>query len=131
MKNVSTFLLLSIAMLALTVAEARAADRLQPGQWETTISAGERESVMQICVTAAHASAVNGDEKTFEASVLKAAQDAGCTVKEVKVSGNQVTVDATCAGTQATTTTTYHGDRYEQVSSNGSKVSAKRVGPCP
>ena len=35
------------------------------------------ERVTQICVTAAHASAVNGDEKTFEASVLKAAQDAG------------------------------------------------------
>jgi hypothetical protein len=131
MKSISTSLLLSIAMLALTVAEARAADRLQPGQWETTISAGERERVTQICVTAAHASAVNGDEKMFEASVLKAAQDAGCTIKDVKVSGNQVTVDATCGGIQATSTTTYHGDRYEQVSSNGSKVSAKRVGPCP
>jgi flagellar capping protein FliD len=131
MKHISTSVLLSIAMLALTVAEARAADRLQPGQWETTISAGGRDRVMQICVTAADASAVNGDEKTFEASVLKTAQDAGCTVKEVKVSGNQVTVDATCGGMQATSTTPYHGDRYEQVSSNGSKVSAKRVGPCP
>jgi hypothetical protein len=131
MKHISTSVLLSIAMLALTVAEARAADRLQPGQWETTISTGERERVMQICVTAANASTVNGDEKTFEASVLKTAKDAGCTVKDVKVSGNQVTVDTTCGGMQATTTTTYHGDWYEQVSSNGSKVSAKRVGPCP
>jgi flagellar capping protein FliD len=131
MKNISTSLLLSIATLALTVAEARAADRLQPGQWETTISAGGQDRVMQICVTTAETSAVNGDEKTFEASVLKTAQNAGCTVKDVKVSGNQVTVDATCGGMQATSTTTYHGDWYEQVSSNGSKVRAKRVGPCP
>ena len=131
MKNISTSLLLSIAMLALTVAEVRAADRVQPGQWETTITAGGRDRVMKSCVTVAEASAANGDEKTFQASVVKTAQDAGCTVKDVKVSGNQVTSDATCGGMQATSTTTYHGDWYEQVSSNGSKVRAKRVGPCP
>ena len=131
MKNISTSLLLSITMLALTVAEVRAADRVQPGQWETTISAGGRDRVLTSCVTAAEASAANGDEKTFQVSVVKTAQDAGCTVKDVKVSGNQVTSDATCGGMQATSTTTYHGDWYEQVSSNGSKVRAKRVGPCP
>ena len=131
MKNISTSLLLSIAMLALTVAEVRAADRVQPGQWETTISAGGQDRVMKSCVTAAEASAANGDDKTFQASVVKIAQDAGCTIKDVKVSGNQVTSDATCGGMQATSTTTYHGDWYEQVSSNGSKVHAKRVGPCP
>jgi hypothetical protein len=131
MKNISTSLLLSIAMLALTVAEARAADRLQPGQWETTISAGGRDRAMQICVTAADARAVNGNEKTFEASVLKTAQDAGCTVKDVKVSGNQVTSDATCGGHQSTSTTTYHGDWFEVTSSTGAKVVAKRIGACP
>ena len=131
MKNISTSLLLSITMLALTVAEVRAADRVQPGQWETTISAGGRDRVLTSCVTAAEASAANGDEKTFRASVVKAAEEAGCTVKDVKVSGNQVTSDATCGGMQATSTTTYHGDWYEQTSSNGTKVRAKRVGACP
>jgi hypothetical protein len=118
-------------MLALTVTDAYAADRVQPGQWETTITAGGRDRVMKACVTVAEASVANGDEKTFQASVVKTAQDAGCTVKDVKVSGNQVTSDATCGGMQATSTTTYHGDWYEQTSSNGTKVRAKRVGACP
>ena len=131
MKTFSTSLLLSIAMLALTVTAAHAADRVQAGQWETTITAGGRDRVLKSCVTAAEANAANGDEKTFRASVVKTAEDAGCTVKDVKVSGNQVTSDASCGGMQATSTTTYHGDWYEQTSSNGTKVRAKRVGACP
>jgi Protein of unknown function (DUF3617) len=131
MKNISTSVLLSIAMLALTVAEVRATDRVHPGQWETTISAGGQDRVMKSCVTAAEASAANGDEKTFRDSVVKTAQDAGCTVKDVKVSGNQVTSDATCGGHQSTSTTTYHGDWFEVTSSTGTKVVAKRIGACP
>lgn len=131
MKNITASVLLPIVMLALMAAEALAADRVQPGQWETTISGGGQERVMKNCISAAEASAANGDDKTFQASVVKIAQDAGCTIKDVKVSGNQVTSDATCAGVHATSTTTYHGDWYEQVSSNGSTVRAKRVGPCP
>jgi len=131
LKKFSRSLLLAMAMLALTVAGARAADRVQPGQWETTITAGARDRVLKSCVTAAEANAANGDEKMFRASVVKTAEDAGCTVKDVKVSGNQVTSDATCGGMQATSTTTYHGDWYEQTSSNGTKVRAKRVGACP
>lgn len=131
MKNTSASVLLFVALLALTVAVAHAADRVHPGQWETTISAGGRDRVMKSCVTAAEANAANGDEKTFRDSVVKTAEQAGCTIKDVKVSGNQVVSDATCGGHQATSTTTYHGDWYEQTSSNGSKVSAKRVGACP
>lgn len=131
MKEFSTSLLLPIAMLALSVAGARAADRVQAGQWETTISAGARDRVMKSCVTAAEANAANGDEKTFRASLVKSAEGAGCTVKDVKVSGNQVISDSTCGGHQNTSTTTYHGDWYEQTSSNGTKVRAKRVGACP
>jgi hypothetical protein len=131
LKTISTSLLLSIAMLALTVTAACAADRVRAGQWETTITAGARDRVMKSCVTAAEANAANGDEKTFRASVVKAAEEAGCTVKDVKVSGNQVISDGTCSGHQNTSTTTYHGDWYEQTSSNGTKVRAKRVGACP
>jgi hypothetical protein len=118
-------------MLALAAAAARATDRVQPGQWETTITAGARDRVLKSCVTAAEANVANGDEKTFQQSVVKTAEDAGCTVKDVKVSGNKVISDATCAGHQNTSTTTYHGDWYEQTSSNGTKVRAKRVGACP
>jgi len=118
-------------MLALTITAAHAADRVQPGQWETTITSGGRDRVLKSCVTAAEANVANGDEKTFQQSVVKTAEDAGCTVKDVKVSGNQVISDASCGGHQNTSTTTYHGDWYEQTSSNGTKVRAKRVGACP
>ena len=92
MKKFSTSFLLSIAMLALAAAAARATDRVQPGQWETTITAGARDRVLKSCVTAAEANVANGDEKTFQQSVVKTAEDAGCTVKDVKVSGNQAKV---------------------------------------
>ena len=118
-------------MLALTITAAHAADRVQPGQWETTITAGGRDRVMKSCVTAAEANTANGDEKTFRESMVKTAEQAGCKVKDVKVSGNQVIADSTCGGMQNTSTTTYHGDWYEQTSSNGTKVRAKRVGACP
>ena len=131
MKNFRTALLLSIAMLALTVAAAHAADRVQAGQWETTITSGARDRVLKSCVTAAEASAANGDEKTFRDSIVKAAEQAGCTVKEVKVDGNNVVSDSTCGGMQNTSKTIYHGDWYEQTSSNGTKVRAKRIGACP
>lgn len=130
MKPCRAVLLLSIAMLALTAAVAQGADRIQAGQWETTITAGGRDRVMTHCVTAAEAVAANGDEQTFRASVVKTAEDAGCTVKDVKVSGNMVRSDATCGGMQSTSSTIYHGDWYEQTSANGTKVRAKRVGAC-
>lgn len=117
-------------MLALTAAAAQGADRIQAGQWETTITAGGRDRVMTHCVTAAEAATANGDEQTFRASVVKTAEDAGCTVKDVKVSGNMVRSDATCGGMQSTSSTIYHGDWYEQTSANGTKVRAKRVGAC-
>jgi hypothetical protein len=130
-KNSSAPLVLSIALLALSVVTAQAADRVNPGQWEITIGDGPPGTGMKSCVTAAHAHVVNGDDKTFEESLAKAAGEAGCTVKEVKVSGNQVTINSVCAGEQNMNTTTYHGDWYEQVNSNGVKVIAKRIGACP
>jgi hypothetical protein len=71
------------------------------------------------------------DDKTFRESVVKSAEEAGCTVKDVKVSGNQVISNAVCQGKQNMGTTTYHGDSYEQVNSSGTKVRAKRIDACP
>lgn len=131
MKNVSTSLVLSITMLALSVTPARAADRVHAGQWEITIGDGAQGAPMRSCVTAAHASVANGDDKAFQEYLVKAAGEVGCTVKDLKVSGNQVTIDSVCAGEQNMNTTTYHGDWYEQVNSNGMTIRAKRIGDCP
>ena len=130
MKDISRLLLLSVATVALSVASAHAADRVHAGQWETTIDSGARTRVMKSCVTPAEADAANGDEKTFRESLAKAIAGTGCTVSEVKVSGNQVVTSSLCSGKKGTSTTNYHGDSYEQVSSNGTKVHAKRIGSC-
>jgi hypothetical protein len=131
MKNISAPLVLLITMLALNVTVARAADRVQAGQWEITIGDGAPGTAMTRCVTAAHANIANGDDKTFRESLVKAAEEVGCTVKDVKVSGNQVILNTVCGGEENMNTTIYHGDWYEQVNSNGIKVSARRVGACP
>ena len=131
MKNISALLLLWIAMLALSVTTARAADRVHAGQWEITIGDGAQGAPMRSCVTAAHANVANGDDKAFQQYLVKAAEEVGCTVKDVKVSGNQVTIASVCAGEQNMNTTTYHGDWHEQVNSNGMKILAKRIGACP
>jgi len=131
MKSITAALVLSIMTLALSVTLARGADRVQPGQWEITIGDGAQAAPMRSCVTAAHANVANGEDKSFRAYLVKAAEEAGCTVKDVKVSGNQVAIDSVCAGEQNMNTTTYHGDWYEQINSNGTKVRAKRIGACP
>ena len=87
--------------------------------------------MMASCATHRPFRGVNGDDKTFREYLVKAAEEVGCTVKDVKVSGNQVTIDSVCAGQQNLNTTTYHGDWYEQVNSNGMKIRAKRIGACP
>jgi hypothetical protein len=130
MKHGSIPLVLSIAFLALGPAPAGAADRVRPGQWEITFGDGTPGTAIKSCVTAAHANVVNGDDKIFQESLVKAAEEVGCTVKEIKVSGNQVTINSVCGGEQNMNTTTYHGDWYEQVNSNGARVLAKRIGAC-
>ena len=131
MKNISAPLVLSVTILALGVTPAPAADRVHSGQWEITIGDGAQGAPMRSCVTTAQASVANADDKTFQEYLVKAAEEVGCTVKDVKVSGNQVTIDSVCAGEQNMNTTTYHGDWYEQVNSNGMKIRARRIGACP
>ena len=131
MKNISAPLVLSVTILVLGVTPAPAADRVHSGQWEITIGDGVQGAPMRSCVTAAQANVANADDKTFQEYLVKAAGEVGCTVKDVKVSGNQVTIDSVCAGEQNLNTTTYHGDWYEQVNSNGMKILAKRIGACP
>src|SRR5205807_3992771 len=131
MKNISASLVLSITVLALSATLARGANRVQAGQWEITIGEGASGPAMRSCVTAAHANVANGEDNSFREYLVKAAEESGCTVKDVKVSGNQVTIDSVCAGEQNMNTTTYHGDWYEQINSNGTKIRAKRIGACP
>ena len=131
MKSISAPLVLSVAVLTLSVTPAQAADRVHAGQWEITMGDGAQGAPMRSCVTTAQANVANADDKTFQEYLVKAAGEVGCTVKDVQVSGNQVTIDSVCAGEQNMNTTIYHGNWYEQANSNGMKIRARRIGACP
>ena len=121
----------AIALLGFAVLAANAADRVRAGQWETTVGEGARAHVMKSCLSAADAAAMNGDEHAFRAVLEKALGDGACAVKSLRLSGNVVVAENQCGPKAFTSTTTYHGDSYEQTSTLGSKASARRLGDCP
>lgn len=131
---IRTFAVLLTATLLGTI-NADAADRVKAGQWEATMTlASSKPMVTKYCITAPDAQAMNGDEASLRRYVERstAQQTAGrCTVKDVKLSGNQTVVTLVCGKAEVTNTTKYFGDRFESSDSNDTKVVGKRVGACP
>jgi len=118
-------------LLASFALPSQAADRVRPGQWETTLTFMGQTVTRSACMTQADADAINGDAASIKAYIDKASQPAGCNVTDVKISGNQVIVTSKCgAGAPTVGTTTYHGDSTETVTTNGTNSHAKYVGPC-
>jgi len=112
-------------------APAWAADRVHAGQWETTLEVAGHSMTRSVCLSQADADAINGDERSIKAYADKVNAPTGCKVTDVKASGDQVTVKSVCAsGKESVGTTTYHGDRYETVNTNGTKAQSRRVGAC-
>ncbi len=110
---------------------AGAAERVRPGQWDMTLTIAGRSMTKSMCMSQSDADAINGDTKTVRAKVEKDAAAGGCTVKDVKVDGNQITVRSVCGeGKENVGTTTYHGDSLETVNTNGTKAQSKWVGAC-
>jgi hypothetical protein len=84
-----------------------------------------------MCLSTDDAALINGDAASIKAFADKQGASGGCKVKDVAISGNQVTVTSVCAGGKENVgTTTYHGDRYEAVNTNGTKAESKRLGDC-
>jgi Protein of unknown function (DUF3617) len=118
-------------LLAAVAIPAQAADRVRAGQWETSVDVGGRVMSRSACLSPADADAMNGDAKSFRAAVEKATAPSGCKVTDVKISGNQVSVTSVCgSGKESVGTTTYHGDSFETVNTNGAKAQSKWVGAC-
>jgi hypothetical protein len=124
-----------IAVLLLCATSVTAADRVQAGEWETTMTMGSaKPMVSKYCITAAEAKHMSGDLATLRKYLVEstATNTAGrCSVKDVALTGNRTVVTIACGKTVVTNTTTYHGDRYESTSSNGSTVAGTRLGACP
>lgn len=124
-----------VLLLSFVTTSLHAADRVQAGQWETTLTMGAgKPMVSKYCIGAAEAKAMNGDEaglrKYLEEST--AANTKGrCSVKSVELEDDTTTVALVCGRTEVASTTRYFGDRYESKSSNGTVVAGKRIGDCP
>lgn len=111
---------------------AHAADRIRAGQWEMTVDAKGKTFSHKTCTTPAEVEIMNsGDAKAIQAYSNKQLDGSGCSVKDVKISGNQITQTTQCAAAANTSVTTYRSDSYESESSNGTKIHAKRIGACP
>ena len=124
-------LALSGLLLSGALAHADAAERVHAGQWQTTANVAGQSMTRSICLSADDAALINGDAASIKLYAEKVGAPAGCKVKDVKISGNQVAVTSICAsGKESVGTTTYHGDRYEAVNTNGTKAESKRVGDC-
>jgi hypothetical protein len=126
---------LFLSLILSTTVVAAAADRVQAGEWESTLSIGAGQPMLTTyCITAAEARQMSGDlatlKKYLEESTATSTKGR-CTVKNVALNANRTTVTLVCGKTEVTNTTTYHGDHYASTSSNGATVSGKRLGVCP
>ena len=124
-----------LAVLLLCATSVAAAERVQPGEWETTMTMGSTQPMVgKYCITAAEAKSMSGDLATLRTYLEESTRnntDGRCSLKDVALTGNRTVVTIACGKTEVTNTTTYHGDRYESASSNGSSVAGKRLGACP
>ena len=125
---------LSFTLIAAT--SLRAADRMQPGNWESKITRSGQTITSTHCVTKKEASVVNGDTKSQRTHVEKSLKGA-CTIQAYDVTGNRVTYRMDCKGTLVESTFTYHGDTYEEVTKSTSKdaqtkmvKTGRRLGAC-
>ncbi len=122
------------ALLILMAASAQAAERVHAGQWETVLTTKQGAgTTTAACLTAAEAAFVNGDaaglRKHLEESMTKNTRGR-CTVKDVKVTELTVIVLTACGSNEMTATTTYHGDRFDTLTTSGTTITGRRLGAC-
>ena len=125
-------------LIAFAAAPLQAADRMPPGQWETTATSAGKTYTTTGCVTLDISKIANADEQTVRALTDKAGAGV-CVLGTYQDSGNKVSYTMTCgkSGT-ATSTTTYRGDTAESVmtdtydgKTNTTQIKLRRVGKCP
>jgi Protein of unknown function (DUF3617) len=114
-----------------------AADRMERGQWEFSMTTDGSTRTMTQCVTADKASEVNGDTQSARSNAEKHS-NGQCKIKSFEVAGDKVSYSLACGARQIDSVTTFHGDSSEGTlvtTSDGNSVTtqvkARRLGACP
>jgi len=114
-----------------------AADRMEPGQWEFSMTTDGSTRTLTQCVTADKANEVNGDTQSARSHAEKNS-NGRCEIKSFGVDGNKVSYSLSCGGRQIDSVTTYHGDTSEgSMTTTGegqsvtTQIKARRLGACP
>jgi len=131
-----------IALCGLFLAAApplQAADRMQPGKWEFTMTGDGAPRTFSQCMTQDQANEANGDAKTARAYAEKKSKGR-CTVKSYDIQGDTVKYSLACGDRTIDSTTTFHGGNSSEgvlkTTTADGKVStrtvkAHRLGACP
>ena len=124
-------------LIAFAAAPLQAADRMTPGQWETTTTVAGKTHTTTACITPDMAKLANADEKTGRALTEKAGAGV-CVLGTYQDSGNKVSYTMTCGKSVTATSTTFHGDTAESVMTHiddgkttTTQIKLRRVGTCP
>ena len=113
-----------------------AAERLESGQWEFTMTTGGATRTMAQCITPDKASEFNGDSKSGREHAEKNAKGR-CAIKAYDITGDTVSYSLSCGTTQIVSVTKFHGDTSDgsMVTTTDGKsttthVEARRLGAC-
>jgi hypothetical protein len=127
----------ALPALLLAASSLQAGDRMQPGEWEFTLTTDGSSHTAAHCVTLVDASEMNGDTKSGrEAAERKA--NGRCTIQSYAIQGDTVSYSLSCGNRSIDSTTTYHGDTSDgslTTTVQGAKavvthVKARRLGAC-
>jgi hypothetical protein len=134
-----TLLLTSACSLFLaSTPPLHAADRMQPGKWEFTMTGDGAPRTFSKCMPQDQANEVNGDAKTARAYAEKKAKGR-CTIKSYDIQGDTVKYSLACGDRTIDSTATFHGGTSSEgilktTTADGKvntrTVKAHRVGAC-
>ncbi|MCU1349311.1 MAG: hypothetical protein JWO56_2341 [Acidobacteria bacterium] len=124
---------LAVTLFALT--PLHAADRMQPGKWQFSMTSGGQTRSSSMCITPERAASANGDTKSARAAAQR--QSPNCVIKAYNVSGDTVSYAMECGGTLLECNMTYHGDDYvgtlkatDQGQTHTTALKGHRLGSC-
>lgn len=107
------------ALLALLAAgfDARAAERLESGKWESLVAADGQTQTLTYCITQEEAASINGDSKTGREFAQKKVQKAAtpCLIKSYEIKGEVVSYTMTCGNRTIVDRTSYRGETSEGI----------------